>query len=195
MRTPFKGRFIGIGNNRRIWTAIFNAFTSPAKRTPLVLIHGFGGGIGLWAQNLDSLSKDQQLYTFDLLGFGRSSRTPFSKEADSAEDEFVESIESWRKELGLEKFVLLGHSLGGFLASSYTIKHPQHVKHLILADPWGFPEKPSDAELTNNIPTWVKALAAVLSPFNPLAAVRAFGPMGTSHCWIFHCPICDIRES
>lgn len=78
----------------------------------------------------------------------------------------------------LEKFVLLGHSMGGFLAASYAIQYPDRVKHLILADPWGFPERPSELANKRNIPLWIKAIAYVVQPLNPLWAVRFAGPFG-----------------
>lgn len=78
----------------------------------------------------------------------------------------------------LEKIILLGHSMGGFLAASYAIKYPDRVKHLILADPWGFAEKPSEQATKSNIPFWVKAIAFVVQPLNPLWAVRVAGPFG-----------------
>lgn len=80
----------------------------------------------------------------------------------------------------LEKFVLLGHSMGGFLAASYAIQYPERVKHLILADPWGFPEKPSTDVTRAHVPLWVKAIAYVVQPLNPLWAVRFAGPFGQS---------------
>lgn len=52
------------------------------------------------------------------------------------------------------------------------------AKHLILVEPWGFPERPSSAEHERPIPIWIKALGAVLSPFNPLAGLRIAGPFG-----------------
>lgn len=49
--------------------------------------------------------------------------------------------------------------------------------HLILADPWGFPEKPK--EVTSQIPMWVKVLYhAVFKHLNPLAGLRVAGPWG-----------------
>lgn len=50
------------------------------------------------------------------VGFGRSSRVGFSRQPELVELEWVQSIDDWRKEMGLEKFVLLGHSLGMLLA-------------------------------------------------------------------------------
>lgn len=61
------------------------------------------------------------------------------------------------------------------------------VKHLILADPWGFPERPGDT-LSNKVslPYWVKAIAFVVSPLNPLWAVRASGPLGKSFLCFYY---------
>lgn len=52
------------------------------------------------------------------------------------------------------------------------------VSHLILADPWGFPERPLDVGRNSTIPLWVRAIGAILQPFNPLFIVRTAGPWG-----------------
>jgi abhydrolase domain-containing protein 5 len=148
------------------------------EKTPLVLLHGLGSGVALWSLNFDSFAKARPVYAFDFLGFGRSSRPTFSSDALEAERELVASIEEWRKEMKLDNFVLLGHSMGGFLATSYAIRYPERVSHLILADPWGFPEKPADLSQRYPIPLWVKAIAYVLQPLNPLWGIRVAGPMG-----------------
>ena len=178
-RSYYESEFVPLENGHRIWTLKFNP---RAQRVPLVLVHGFGGGVGLWAMNVDVLSQNRSVYAFDMLGFGRSSRTQLSTDPVEAEEQFVDSIEKWREKIGLEKFVLLGHSLGGFLASSYALKYPSRIQHLILADPWGFPVKPTEDNINRHIPVWVKFLGAVLSPFNPLAGLRAAGPWGKYHC-------------
>nr|XP_020633475.1 protein ABHD4 [Pogona vitticeps] len=177
LQNRFVARYVSLPNQAKIWTVSL----SPERRkghTPLVMVHGFGGGVGLWILNLDPLSKYRPLYAFDLLGFGRSSRPPFPRDPQGAEEEFVNSIEAWRQEMGIPSMILLGHSLGGFLAASYSLQYPDRVKHLILVDPWGFPTRPTDPAQTPNPPTWVKAVATVLGRSNPLAVLRAAGPWG-----------------
>lgn len=88
------------------------------------MVHGFGGGVGLWIRNLEALSRSRPVYAFDLLGFGRSSRPSFPSDAEKAEEKFIASIEQWRQSVGVENMVLLGHSLGGYLATSYAIQYP-----------------------------------------------------------------------
>ncbi|TRY99713.1 hypothetical protein DNTS_025247 [Danionella cerebrum] len=185
-------RFVTLPNQNRIWTLKVTNKTAQKQRepvgaqTPLVMVHGFGGGVGLWIRNLDALSRSRTVYAFDLLGFGRSSRPSFPSDASLAEEQFVSSIEQWRESMGVERMILLGHSLGGYLATSYTIQYPERVSHLILVDPWGFPERPqlqvsaAPASEVKRVspPRWVKALASVFSLFNPLAVIRAAGPWG-----------------
>lgn len=179
IKTPYRGSYLGIGHvvgeDDKVWTISLN---EKSNRTPLVLVHGFGSGVALWCLNLDALAGSRPVHAFDLLGFGASSRPPFSSDALEAERQLVQTIEEWRREMKLERFVLLGHSMGGFLATSYAIRYPTRVAHLILADPWGFPERPLEPSQHFQVPMWVKAVAYVLRPFNPLSGVRAAGPFG-----------------
>lgn len=166
-------KMVGIGEDQHLWTIKCNPSSSG---TPLVLIHGMGGGVGLWSMNLDALSQSRPVYAFDLLGFGRSSRPAFSADPVEAEEKFVDSIEAFRKQMGLNKFILLGHSLGGYLSASYALRYPEHIQHLILADPWGMNEKPADGR--RSIPFAFRVIVGIVSHFNPMAAIRALGPWG-----------------
>lgn len=171
----YEGRYVKTSQQDKIWTVSFNP---KGNKTPVLMIHGFGAGLGLWALNIDELSNNRPVYTFDLLGFGRSDRPIFDDDPKIVEETFVNSIEDTCKELGLDKLILIGHSFGAYLAYSYAIKHPENVKSLILADPWGFSEKPPDWEKTVNIPRWIKVMATVLNPFNLLSGLRFAGPLG-----------------
>lgn len=178
IKTPIKKFYVdigsGVGEADKIWTIALN---ETGHKTPLVLLHGLGSGVALWVLNLDAFARDRPVYAIDILGFGRSSRPDFANDADMAEKQFVGSIEEWRNEVNIKKMILLGHSMGGFLACSYALTYPDRVKHLILADPWGFPEKPDD-NTKYNVPFWVKAIAYAVQPLNPLWVLRAAGPWG-----------------
>ena len=106
---------------------------------PLVILPGMGAGVGFFVKNLDTFSEKSDVYSMDLLGFGRSSKPNFSSDPSEVIGQFVQSLEDWRVSVGLDKFILLGHSFGGYLATWYACQYPNRVAKLILAEPWGFP--------------------------------------------------------
>ncbi|CAK7206438.1 hypothetical protein SEUCBS139899_009232 [Sporothrix eucalyptigena] len=117
----------------------------------LVMLHGYGAGLGFFYRNFEPLSRRQgwRLYALDMLGMGNSSRPPFkvkSKDPQGkiaeAESWFIDSLEEWRKIRKIERFTLMGHSMGGYLAVSYALKYPGRLNKLILASPVGVPEDP-----------------------------------------------------
>jgi pimeloyl-ACP methyl ester carboxylesterase len=66
----------------------------------------------------------------------------FLDTAKTATDELVESLDELLEEESISSFVLAGHSLGGFLAAKYAIKHPEKVEKLILISPVGLAHHP-----------------------------------------------------
>lgn len=117
----------------------------------LVMLHGYGAGLGFFYKNFESLSRRPgwKLYALDMLGMGRSSRPPFRIHAKDrqgkiteAENWFIDALEEWRIKKGIDKFTLLGHSMGGYMAVAYALKYPGRLKKLILASPVGIPEDP-----------------------------------------------------
>ena len=117
----------------------------------LVMLHGYGAGLGFFYKNFEGLSrvKGWKLYALDMLGMGRSSRPPFKVHAKDqagkiteAENWFIDALEEWRVLKKIDKFTLLGHSMGGYMAVAYALKYPGHLNKLILASPVGIPEDP-----------------------------------------------------
>ncbi|ANZ77448.1 BA75_05020T0 [Komagataella pastoris] len=131
----------------------------------LVIVHGFGAALGFFYRNFNGLSMipGVKIHALDLLGYGLSSRPKFpsldpTKEEDihKAEDFFVDSMEAWRKERNIDRFVLVGHSLGGYLSSCYSLKYKDAVEKLILVSPVGIER--SEMSLTEiNRPPAVQA--------------------------------------
>ncbi|KAF5520915.1 putative cardiolipin-specific deacylase [Colletotrichum aenigma] len=117
----------------------------------LVIVHGYGAGLGFFYKNFEPLSraKGWKLYALDMLGMGNSTRPPFKvhakdQAAKTAEAEawFIDALEEWRKKRDIDKMTLIGHSLGGYLSVAYALKYPGHIKKLILASPVGIPADP-----------------------------------------------------
>jgi len=179
VQTSSEGFYVNIGmvngTECRIWTRKFGL---EGSGVPLVMVHGMGAGLTMFALNYDSLAKERTVYAIDLPGFGRSSRIQFSSDPGEIEEQYTTCIEQWRKLLGLEKINLHGHSFGGHLTALYALKYPRHLNLAILADPWGMTERPTEVVPRRNIPLWVKALGSVLQHFNPLRGLRASGPAG-----------------
>ena len=122
-----------------------------AHEQNLVMLHGYGAGLGFFYKNFEGLSRvpGWTVYALDLLGMGRSSRPPFrvhakdrQKSITEAEEWFVDALEEWRVKRNIHRFTLLGHSLGGYMAVAYALKYPGHLDKLILASPVGIPEDP-----------------------------------------------------
>lgn len=107
--------------------------------------------MGFFYKNFEGISrvKGWKVYALDLLGMGRSSRPPFRVHAKDrqgsiteAEDWFIDALEEWRVQKNIDRFTLLGHSLGGYMAVAYALKYPGHLNKLVLASPVGIPEDP-----------------------------------------------------
>ena len=74
------------------------------------------------------------VYRIDSLGCGLSSRPRWhlgkgeNCAVEDAENFFVDGLERWRDAMQLEKMVLMGHSVGGYLAVAYAEKYPERVE-------------------------------------------------------------------
>ncbi|CAF1511615.1 unnamed protein product [Adineta ricciae] len=190
IKFPFDQQQVPIGDGLTINTIhTYNAEAkrSDRKRSPLVLLHGFGAGVGFWLLNLDALAaQHEHVYAIDLLGCGRSSRPRFgAKTTQEAEQFFIDALERWRIQFNLDKMILLGHSFGAYIGSCYAMAFPARVSHLILASPVGVPKEPVQVEPPNRQRTsigWRLVRDFVLFLWNrgytPLSVVRLLGPVG-----------------
>jgi proline iminopeptidase len=98
---------------------------------PMVCLNGGPGLSHEVLQGLSILSDDRQLVFFDQRGTGKSAKAAPSTYTVDAN---VEDVEALRRELGIERWDVFGHSWGGMLAQAYAISYPRRVSRLILAD-------------------------------------------------------------
>jgi len=88
------------------------------------------------------------VFAIDLIGMGASSREDFKYDnIHEIIKLFVESIEEWRKVLNLTNFILVGHSMGGYISCNYAMMYAQHVKKLILISPAAISKRPEDHDI------------------------------------------------
>ncbi|KAH3684775.1 hypothetical protein WICPIJ_004239 [Wickerhamomyces pijperi] len=132
---------------------------SEDQQDHIVLIHGYGAALGFFYKNFEALTEKPgtNLHALDLLGYGLSSRPNLPhfngnsmNDVVTVENFFVESVESWRKKKNIDKFYLIGHSLGGYLSSLYALKYPEHVRKLVLISPVGVETSVYDLSSTGN---------------------------------------------
>jgi len=166
------------GHEVRVWTKRWQGPTPSLSKPPLVMVHGMGAGLAMFALNIPELSKERTVLAIDLPGFGRSSRPPFSSKEEKIVEEYTQVLESWREGMELEKIHLLGHSFGGYLTAHYKLRHPDRVEKFVLADPWGMMPRPEDVFEKYEVGWGFKMAFSVLKQFNPLGVMRLSGPWG-----------------
>lgn len=173
LKTPFELRMVDLPSGESINTL------KMGQGPPLVMIHGFGGGLALFAANLEHLAQFYTVYAIDLPGFGRSSRPMYLGTTPvEAESYFVGAFDLWMDAVGLDKAIVMGHSLGAFLSASWAISHPHRFERLILVDPFGVPQRPN--EETRKMGFWRKMIIGSIRAVSssPLTLLRAAGPWG-----------------
>jgi pimeloyl-ACP methyl ester carboxylesterase len=95
---------------------------------PLVVVHGGGGDARTWRDNIIELSAKYTVYAPDLPGYGGSQPL----EGSYYIPELSRFIGRFAASLGLERFNLVGHSMGGGVALDYALKSPHKIKKLVL---------------------------------------------------------------
>ena len=106
--------------------AIF--YTDSGKGPAVVLIHGFLENTTMWNVIIPELSKRNRVIAIDLLGHGKSDCIGYTHSMEL----FAETLEAVLKKVRIRKCVLVGHSLGGYVALAFAEKHPKRVKGLCL---------------------------------------------------------------
>jgi len=146
---------IGVPAGHYMTTLDINA---DATGTPIVLTHGAGAGLGFGYRNFDTLAslggEPRRVLAVDWLGQANSSRPSFPPELRPAWTRsdtdlvdltirfFVEALEAWRAALGIERFDLIGHSMGGYFSAFYAMAYPHRVRKLVLSGAAGVGHRP-----------------------------------------------------
>ncbi|KAF3888809.1 MULTISPECIES: alpha/beta fold hydrolase [Nostocales] len=100
---------------------------------PVVFLHGSWNDSSQWVSLMELLSSHFHCFAPDLFGFGESERPNIHHSIDL----HVECLAEFLQALKLERVYLVGHSLGSWIAASYSLKYPEQVCGLVLISPEG----------------------------------------------------------
>lgn len=108
------------------------------RGSPLILIHGIGNSAEVWTSLLLALSREYLVYAPDLPGFGR---TPLAPEGVNIRTHVL-YLKRFLDTLGYPRVILLGNSLGGWIATQFAASYPERVQHLYLLNSAGLWREP-----------------------------------------------------
>ena len=103
---------------------------NPTKPT-IVLLHGLRGHAHSWDDVSEALSPDFQVLALDQRGRGL---TDWAKDGDYGIDAFVGDLVGFCRVVGLEKFSLMGHSMGARNSMAFADKHARMLEKLVLSE-------------------------------------------------------------
>jgi pimeloyl-ACP methyl ester carboxylesterase len=125
----------------------------------LVFIHGFGGQAMQWHYQLNQFALKNRVIALDLRGH-RLSDKPFNGyDMDTIQRDLEAALELLKVK---GRFVLIGHSYGGAVATDYALRHPERSERLVLIATAGEFKLNPLFRLDLNLPNW---LLRVVAPF------------------------------
>ncbi|KGL62594.1 alpha/beta fold hydrolase [Polaribacter sp. Hel1_85] len=110
------------------------SYSDQGKGAAVVLIHGFLENSTMWDKIKPELIKNNRVITIDLLGHGKSDCLGYVHSMEL----FAETVEAVLKHLRIRKYILVGHSLGGYVALAFAKMNPSKTKGLCLLNSTSF---------------------------------------------------------
>ena len=99
---------------------------------PLLLTHGYSSSSHMWRGQIEALSRDYQLITWDMRGHGH---TDYPEDQGLySEAQAVEDMAAILDAVGAETAIIGGLSLGGYMSLAFAATYPQRVRALLIID-------------------------------------------------------------
>lgn len=110
---------------------------------PVLLLHGWLGSWELWRDTIEVLGREYRTYALEFFGFGESdvpnaanARAQRARLDAFTVPTYVQMVYQFMERLGIQRAPLIGHSMGGTVALSMAIRHPQKtVKVCVIGSP------------------------------------------------------------
>ncbi|HEX5995271.1 MAG TPA: alpha/beta hydrolase [Jiangellales bacterium] len=97
--------------------------------SPVVLLHGTPANSTKWAQVAAALADGYRVLAVDQRGHGLSGHTP-----EYSFEVYRQDVLGFADALGLDRFALVGHSMGGTVACLFAERYPDRLTALVLVD-------------------------------------------------------------
>ena len=110
---------------------VLHALEWSREGVPLVLLHGFGNDAHIWDDFAPEVAPYYRTLALDHRGHGDSAWDP---ERRYEHETLLADVEALTDALGIERLVLIGHSLGGRIATLFAGRHPECMAGLVLVD-------------------------------------------------------------
>jgi pimeloyl-ACP methyl ester carboxylesterase len=112
-------------------TALDGTGHETGKGVGLVFVHGFGNDAHVWDEIAPAVAPHYRTVAMTLRGHGDSGSAP---DGDRSTPAMASDIDAATQALGLERFVLIGHSLGGRVAMTFAGRRPERLAGLVIVD-------------------------------------------------------------
>ena len=122
------------------------------KGFPLVLVHGFLGSSIMWKPQIDFFKGYFRIITPELPGYGKSNKVKSHNSMQS----IANLLLYWREKKKIDKFHLLGHSMGGMIVQEMAALYPERINKLICFGTGSIGVLPNRFETINESRTKIK---------------------------------------
>lgn len=103
---------------------------------PIILVHGTSASLHTWDGWTEVLSKHHRVIRFDMQGFGLTGPHPQGKYRI---EDYAETLVNLMDAMNIDTAIVVGNSLGGYVAWSTAVLYPERVSKLVLVDSSGYP--------------------------------------------------------
>jgi len=133
---PYEVHFIDLKSQDNVLKmAYMDVQPQQSNGKTIMLLHGKNFNGAYWEKTAKDLSdKGFRVIIPDQIGFGKSSKP---KSYQFSFSQLAENTKAILDKLGIDKTIVLGHSMGGMVASRFTLLYPEKVQKLILENPIG----------------------------------------------------------
>lgn len=100
----------------------------PISRTPVILVHGLGVSGSYFLPFAKELASKFKVYVPDLPGHGKSGKPDRPMDIKA----LAGALEQWMTQTGIERVILIGHSMGCQVAAEFAITHPEKVACMVM---------------------------------------------------------------